>query len=110
VISHEGQRKRAWNSDRWGKDPRKKINHGYRQNPENKRDDPKVPLGFFKWIEDMCEKIEKRGVKEVGRMDFEIFYLTFEAFSGVIKGVDFVDPEGLLIKSIEPQGKTDDKA
>ena len=110
VISHEGQRKRAWNSNRSGKDSRKEINHGYGEGPENKRDDPKISLRFFKWIEDMGENIEQRGVKEIGWMCFKIFQLAFKAFSGVIKGVDFVDPEGLLIKSIEPQGKTDDKA
>ena len=53
VVSHEGQRKSAWNSNRWGKDLRKKINHGDRENPENKRDDPKLSLRFLKWIEDM---------------------------------------------------------
>jgi hypothetical protein len=43
-------------------------------------------------------------------MFFEIFYLTFEAFSGVIEGVDFINPEGLMIKGIKSQGETDDKA
>jgi hypothetical protein len=58
VISHEGQRESAWNSNRRGKDSRKKINHWYGEGPENKRDDPEISLGFFKWIEDMGENIE----------------------------------------------------
>src|SRR4030042_2290656 len=68
VVSHEGQRKSAWDSNRGGKDSRKKINHGYREGPEDKRDDPEISLRFFKWIEDMGENIEERGVKEVSRM------------------------------------------
>ncbi len=110
VVSHEGQHKSAWNSNRRGKGSRKKIDHGDGESPENKRHDPKISLRFFKWVEDMGENIEERGVKEVSRMFFEIFYLTFEVLSGVIKGVDFINPERLVIKSIEPQGKTDDKA
>jgi hypothetical protein len=58
----------------------------------------------------MGENIEEGGVKEVGRMFFEIFYLTLETFSGVIKGVDFVNPQRLVFKGIESQGKTDDEA
>jgi hypothetical protein len=58
VISHEGQRKSAWDSDRRGKDSRKKINHGYGEGPEDKRNDPEISLRFFEWIEDMGENIE----------------------------------------------------
>jgi hypothetical protein len=43
-------------------------------------------------------------------MVFEVFYLTLETLSGVIIGVDLINPEGLVVKSIQPQGKTDDKA
>ena len=102
MVSHEGQRKSAWNSNRRGKESCKKIDHGDGESPEDKRDDPKISLRFFKWVEDMGENIEKGGVKEVSRMFFEIFYLTFKTFSGVIIGVDFINPKRFLIKGIEP--------
>jgi hypothetical protein len=49
-------------------------------------------------------------MKEVRRMLFEIFYVTLDPFSRIIEGMNFINPEGLMIESIIPQGKTKDEA
>lgn len=55
-------------------------------------------------------KDKKEGRVEEGWVLFEKFYLSFEIIPGIIKGMDFIHPEGLFIKGIEPEGKADKKA
>ena len=52
----------------------------------------------------MCKNEEERGMKE-GGVFFVEFYLAFEIISRIIEGIDFVHPEGFLVKGIKPQDK-----
>jgi hypothetical protein len=46
-------------------------------------------------------------VEKVSRVFFEVFDLTLNPFSGVIIGVDFINPERFMIEGIESQGEAD---
>jgi hypothetical protein len=85
-----------------------KIDQGDGEGPEDQRDDSEVPFGFGEGIELMGEDEEERGVKIRGVL-FIKFYLAFEVISGVIEGVDFINPEGFLVEGIEPQGEAYDE-
>lgn len=37
------------------------------------------------------------------------FYLAFQIISGIIKGMDFVHPEGFLVKGIESEGEANEE-
>jgi hypothetical protein len=56
----------------------------------------------------VSEDEEQGGVK-IGWVLMIEFDLAFEVGSGVIEGVDFIHPEGLLIEGVEPQSKTNDQ-
>ena len=56
----------------------------------------------------MGEDEEERGMEESGVFFIE-FDLAFKVIPGVVEGVDFVGPEGFLVKGIESQCKTNDQ-
>jgi hypothetical protein len=51
-------------------------------------------------------KDEEEGRMMIGWIFLIKFDLPSEIVSGVVEGMDFVYPEGLLIKGIKPQSKT----
>jgi len=52
---------------------------------------------------------EKQGRVKVGWVFFIEFYLAFEIIPRIIKCVDFIHPEGSLIKCMQSQSKPDDE-
>ena len=109
MIGHEDQRKCAWKSDSRREQPSKKIYHWDGESSKDQRDDAEVPFRFGERIELVCEDEEEGRMKEAG-IFFVKFYLVFEVISGVIEGMDFIHPEGLLIESVEPQSETYNEA
>ena len=57
----------------------------------------------------MGKEIKEGGMKKVGWMLFKVFYLVFNPLPRIIEGMNFVDPEGFLIKSVEPQCESNDE-
>ena len=53
----------------------------------------------------MSEGKEERRVKE-SRILLVKFQLVFDAISRIVESVDFIQPEGFLVKGIGPQSKT----
>jgi hypothetical protein len=45
-----------------------------------------------------------------GGVFFIKFYLAFQIISGIIKGMDFVHPEGFFVEGVESQDKADEEA
>jgi hypothetical protein len=109
VVGHEGQREGRWEGDRRGKRSCKEIDHGNGESSKDQRDDAKVSFWFGERIELMGENKEKGRMNEAW-IFFIKFYLAFEIISGVIEGMDFIHPEGLLIESVEPQSETYNEA
>ncbi len=109
VVGHEGQRKGTGEGDRKGKRSCEEIDHGDGEDSEDQRNDSKVSFWLGERVELMGEN-KKEGRMKISRFLFIKFYLAFEVISGVIEGMDFVHPERLLVKGIDPQGKTDEKA
>jgi len=57
----------------------------------------------------MGENIKKWRVKEC-RVLFIEFYLAVEIVPRIIKSIDFIYPEGFLVKGVKSQGEPDEKA
>ena len=53
----------------------------------------------------MGKEIKEGGMKKIGWMLFKVFYLVFNPLPRIIEGMNFVDPEGFLIKSVESQSE-----
>jgi len=104
VVGHEGQREGRWKGDGRGEGYCKEIDHWDRESSKDQRDDAEVPFRFGERIELVCED-EEEGRMKIRRILFVKFYLVFEVISGVIEGMDFIHPEGLLIEGVEPQDK-----
>jgi hypothetical protein len=51
------------------------------------------------------DKKERR--LEISRILFIVIKLGFKIVSRVIEGVDFIHPEGFLVKGVESEGKSD---
>jgi hypothetical protein len=109
VVGHEGQREGRREGDRRGKRSCEEIDHRDGEDSEDQRDDAEVPFRFGERIELVCED-EEEGRMKIRRILFVKFYLVFEVISGVIEGMDFIHPEGLLIESVEPQSETYNEA
>jgi hypothetical protein len=105
VVSHEGQRKGTGKGDERRELSCEEIDHGDGEDSEDQRDDSKIPFGLGERIELVGENEEKGRMKK-RRILFIEFYLAFEVISGVVERMDFVYPKGLLIKGVNPQGKT----
>jgi hypothetical protein len=104
VVGHEGQRKGTGKGDERRKLSGKQIDHGDGEDSEDQGDDPEVSFGLGERIELVGEN-EKKGRMKIGWILFIEFYLAFEVISGVVEGMDFVQPEGLLIESVESQSE-----
>jgi hypothetical protein len=52
---------------------------------------------------------KKQGGMEIGWFLFVEFDLSLEIISRIIKGMNFIHPEGFLVKGVESQGKTDEE-
>ena len=105
MVSHEGQRKGTGKGDERRELYCEEIDHGDGEDPEDQRDDSKIPFRLGERIELMGENEEKGRVKK-RRILFIEFYLAFEVISGVVERMNFVYPKGLLIKRVNPQCKT----
>jgi hypothetical protein len=57
----------------------------------------------------MGKEIKEGGMKKVGWILFKVFYLVFNPLPRIIEGMNFVDPEGFLIKMVKPQGESNDE-
>jgi hypothetical protein len=51
MVSHESERKGAVKGNRNREEPCEEIDHGDGKEPENHRNDTKVPFRFCEWIE-----------------------------------------------------------
>jgi hypothetical protein len=109
VVGHEGQREGAREGDGGGEGSCKKVDYGNGESSKDQRDDSKVSFGFGERIELVGENEEEGRMKEAG-VPFVKFYLVSEVIPGVIEGVDFIHPEGFLVKGIESKGKPNEKA
>ena len=105
VVSHEGQRKGTGKGDERRKLSGKQIDHGDGEDSEDKGDNPEVSFGLGERIE-LVGKDEEKGRMKIRWILFIEFDLPSEIVSGVVEGMDFVHPEGLLIESVESQGKS----
>ena len=91
MIGHEGQREGAGKGDGRRKLSGKKVDHGNGNGPKDQRNDTEIPFWFCKGIKLMSEDEEKGRMKKSWVLFIE-FYLTFEIISGIIEGMDFVNP------------------
>jgi hypothetical protein len=108
MIDHEGQREGAEDGDGGGELCCQEVDHGDGEGSEDKGYDAEVPFWFCEWVELVGENEKKGRVEESGVLIIE-FYLAFEIIPGVVEGIDFIQPEGFLVKSMESQYKAYDK-
>ena len=109
VVGHEGQRKRTGKGDERRKLSCKQVDHGDGEDSEDQGDNPEVSFGVGERIELVGEN-EEKGRMKIRWILFIEFYLAFEIVSGVVEGMDFVYPERLSIKGVEPQSKAYEEA
>jgi hypothetical protein len=57
----------------------------------------------------MSKEVKERGMKKVRWMLFKVSYLVFNPLPRIIEGMNFVNPEGFLIKIVESQGESNDE-
>jgi len=100
MVSHEGQSEGTGKGDGRRERSYKEIDHGDGESSEDQWDDPKVSFWFVEWIELVSEDKEERRMKEGGIFFIE-FYLAFEVVSRVIKCMNFIRPEGFLVKCVK---------
>ena len=105
MIGHEGERKSAGKGNVRREGSREKVHHRYGESSEDQRNDPQISLGFFKGVEKMGEKKKERGVEE-SRVVFIEFNLAGEIIPRIIEGVNFIHPEGFLVKGVESQDES----
>lgn len=109
MIGHKGQRKSTRKGDAGREGSCEKVNHGDGKGSKDKRQESKIPFRLCKRIKRVGENKKKRGV-EIRRILLVEFYLLPKPISGIIEGMDFVQPQRLLIKRIKPQEEPNKKA
>ncbi len=109
MVGHNGQGHDAWKGDERRKLSCKKIDHGDGKSPEDQGDDSKISLRPGERIELMGENKEKGRVK-IRRILLIKVKLTSKIIPRVIEGVDFIHPEGFLIKGVKSEGKAQENA
>ena len=109
MVGHKGQGKSTSKGDGRGELSCKQIDHGDGEDSEDQGDNPEVSFGVGERIELVGEN-EEKGRMKIRWILFVEFYLAFEIVSGVVEGMDFVYPERLSIKGVEPQSKAYEEA
>jgi hypothetical protein len=83
----------------------KEIDHRDGESSKDQRNDSKVSFRFGERIEHMGNH-EEKGSLEIIWVIFIKLDLAFEIISGIFKSINFIEPEGFLIESVESQGKS----
>jgi hypothetical protein len=108
VVDHEGQRQDGRESNVWEELSSKKKEERYGKGSHNEWNNPEVSLRVRGGIEQMSED-EEKGRMKGGRIFFMKIDLGLEVISGVVKSVDFVQPERFLVEGIESEGKSNEE-